>query len=90
LNSGYFHQETSNEEENNEDSEGNEDQEAEAENSTLSTLSGVTASYGAETTPQAQTFELAALQLPKKVMSPKHGFRFHLSADVHIAPTLST
>uniref|UniRef100_A0A8C6GHE1 Integrin-binding sialoprotein n=1 Tax=Mus spicilegus TaxID=10103 RepID=A0A8C6GHE1_MUSSI len=59
-------EETSNEEENNEDSEGSEDQEAEAENATLSTLSGVTASYGAETTPQAQTFELAALQLPKK------------------------
>ncbi|XP_052055407.1 bone sialoprotein 2 [Apodemus sylvaticus] len=56
-------EETSNEEENNEESEGSEDQEAEAENSTLS---GVTASYGAETTAEAQTFELAALQLPKK------------------------
>ncbi|XP_028629544.1 bone sialoprotein 2 [Grammomys surdaster] len=56
-------EETSNEEENNEDSEGNEEQESEAENSTLS---GVTASYGAETTAEAGTFELAALQLPKK------------------------
>lgn len=56
-------EETSNEEENNEESEGNEDQEAEAENATVS---GVTASYGAETTAEAETFELAALQLPKK------------------------
>uniref|UniRef100_A0A8I5Y053 Integrin-binding sialoprotein n=1 Tax=Rattus norvegicus TaxID=10116 RepID=A0A8I5Y053_RAT len=56
-------EETSNEEENNEDSEGNEDQEAEAENATLS---GVTASYGVETTADAGKLELAALQLPKK------------------------
>lgn len=56
-------EETSNEEENNEDSEGNEDEEAEAENTTLS---GVTATYGAETTMGTGTVELAALQLPKK------------------------
>ncbi|XP_031198063.1 bone sialoprotein 2 [Mastomys coucha] len=65
-------EETSNEEENNEDSEGNEEEEAEAEaeaeaeNATLSTFSGVTSSYGAETTAEAGAFELAALQLPKK------------------------
>ncbi|OBS64217.1 hypothetical protein A6R68_07243 [Neotoma lepida] len=56
-------EETSNEEENNEDSEGNEDEEAEAENTTLS---GVTAVYGAETTAGTGTIGLAALQLPKK------------------------
>lgn len=86
MNSGYSHQETSNEEENNEDSEGNEDEEAEAGNTTLSS---VTASYGAETTTEAGSIGFAALQLPKKVMSPKRSSAF-VSADVQVFLTLFT
>lgn len=85
MNSEYFHQETSNEEENNEESAGNEDEEEEAENSTLST---VTPHYGMEATTGGGAMELAALQLPKKVLSPRHST--FISADVHVSLTLFT
>lgn len=62
--SGHFYQENSNEEANNEES--NEDEESEAENSTLS---ATTPGYGEETTPGMGNVGLAAIQLPKKVIT---------------------